>query len=272
MSQSLVLVDAHAHLHPVFELPDFLAAAATNVARGARGRHESNAPVVGVLLLAESAGEEAFARLCSAAGSVVGGWSVQATAEPESLLIRQSGRPALIAIAGRQIVTSEGVEVLGLLSARPFSDGALLPETLAEIRSAGAVPVLPWGFGKWTLRRGALVESVIRSAAGDLFVGDNGGRPGAWRTPHLLEEARRLSVPILAGSDPLPFRDQQRRIAAYGFFADVDLDERQPAQCLRTWLRGLVGQPPVYGHLESLGRFGWNQARMQWRKRVVRSG
>jgi len=267
-----VLVDAHAHLHPAFELPGWLSAAASNIARGARARGVAAEHTVGVLLLAEGRGEGAFARLRSAVGSGMHDWSLHPTAEPESLLIRGAGRLVLIAIAGRQLVTSEGVEVLGLLSARPFIEGAPLRETVRDVMGTGAVAVLPWGFGKWTLRRGELVTSLLRSSAGDIFLGDNGGRLGAWRTPPLLEEARRLAVPILPGSDPLPFREQQRRIAAFGFVADVGLDESRPAEGLRAWLHGLEAQPPVYGELETLGRFCWNQARMQWRKRVARPG
>jgi hypothetical protein len=69
----------------------------------------------------------------------------------------------------------------------------------------------------------------------------------------------------------LPFRDQQSRIAAYGFVADVAVEEDRPASGLRSWLRALEAQPPTYGHLETLGRFIRNQARMQWRKRVARA-
>jgi hypothetical protein len=267
-----LFVDAHAHFHRTFELPVFLSAAARNVSEAAIERGMTAEPPVGVLLLAEGRHEGAFERLQSAAQSEMHAWSIQSTAERESLLIRESGRLALIVMAGRQIVTSEGVEVLALLSAEPFSDGLPLTDTVAAIQQVGALPVLPWGFGKWTMRRRALVASVFRSAPGEVFLGDNGGRLAAGPTPRLLREARRRTVPVLPGSDPLPFRDEQSRIATYGFVAGVAVEEDRPASGLRAWLQELDAQPPTYGHLETLGRFIRNQARMQWRKRVARAG
>ncbi len=265
-----LFVDAHAHFHRVFELPRFLSAAARNVGEAAIAGGLPEGPV-GVLLLAEGRDEQAFERL-QAGHSGVPDWSIESTAEPESLLVRESGRLALMAMAGRQIVTSEGVEVLALLSAEPLTDGLSLTETMAEIQRVDAVPVLPWGFGKWTLRRGSLVASLLRTGDGHVFLGDNGGRPGSAPTPSLLVEARRRSVPVLPGSDPFPFRDEQSRIAAYGFIADVTIDADRPAAGLRAWLRALDGSPPAYGRLETLGRFAWNQVRIQWRKRTGRAG
>lgn len=264
-----LFVDAHAHFHRAFELPAFLSAAARNISEAAIDRGVAAERTVGVLLLAEGRHEGAFARLQAAAGSVTGHWSIHATAEPESLLIREAARLVLIAIAGRQIVTSEGVEVLGLLSTEPFADGGSLTDTVTEIERAGAVPVLPWGFGKWVMRRGALVRSLLRSGSRRIFLGDNGGRLGTGRTPPLLMEARRLAMPVLPGSDPLPFRDEQTRIATFGFVADVTLDEEWPAKGLRAWLHSLDVQPPTYGQLQTLGPFAWNQLRMQWRKRLA---
>lgn len=266
-----LFVDAHAHFHHAFELPVFLSAAARNVAESAIGRGLAEPPV-GVLLLAEGRHERAFERIQSAGLSGVHAWSIEPTAEPESLLIRESGRLALMVMAGRQIVTSEGVEVLALLSPERVADHQPLMETMAEVRRVGAVPVLPWGFGKWTLRRGSLVASLLRSGDGHVFLGDNGGRPGSAPTPKLLVEARRRGVPVLPGSDPFPFRNEQSRIAAFGFIADVTLDTDRPAAGLRAWLRALDEQPPSYGRLETLGRFAWNQVRMQWRKRTGPTG
>jgi hypothetical protein len=266
-----VLVDGHAHLHPVFEPQGWFAAAAANITRAALANGISGEEAVGALLLAEGRAEGAFARL-QAVGSAAGRWSVHATDEPESVLVRESGRLRLIVVAGRQIVTAEQVEVLGLLSGQDFADGVPLADTVHELKSAGAVAVLPWGFGKWILRRGALVTSLLESGRGGIFLGDNGGRLAAARLPRLLADARRQGVPVLAGSDPLPFPDQQSRIASFGFVANMELDEDRPARVLRAWLHGLKSQPRTYGDLETLGRFGWNQARMHWRKRVTRGG
>lgn len=259
------VVDAHVHLHRLFHLETFLEAAAANVARAARfatpGRR-----AIGVLLLSEGKNEDAFSRLQTAAPG--GTWSFHRTQESESLLIRRSDEPVLIAIAGRQLETREGVEVLELLSGAPFREPESLVDTVARVRESGAIPVLPWGFGKWAGRRGALVASLLYGGDRPIFAGDNGGRLRIARLPSLLAEARERAVPILPGSDPLPFRDHQTRAGSYALLADVSIDAGRPAAAIRSWLGGLNRQPPICGELASPGRFVWNQVRMQWHKRV----
>lgn len=264
-----LFVDAHVHLHRIFDLAAFLTSAARNVAAAARALCVAERDAIGVLLLSEGANEGAFARLRSA-GVGAPAWTVEATHESESLRVREGGRLRLIVIAGRQIVTREGVEVLSLLSGVNVTDGMPLGATIDAVRLANGIPVLPWGFGKWTMRRGKLVAEMLRSRPRDVFLGDNGGRLGTAPEPRLLAEARRLGVPVLPGSDPLPFRGEQSRAGAFGFLADLRLDEERPAEALRGWLRMLRKQPPRYGALETLGRFCRHQARMQWRKRTAR--
>jgi hypothetical protein len=267
-----LFVDAHTHLHSVFTLTGFFEAAARNVALAAQHQETAVESPVGVLLFAEGQSEGAFSRLRAVREADATGWSVHSTRETESLLIRERGALRLVAIAGRQIVTAEGIEVLALLTPESFPDGAGVSDTINEVRRSGAVVVLPWGFGKWTMRRGALVASLVKSGTRDLFLGDNAGRLGISFTPLLFAEARKRNVAILPGSDPLPFRDQESRAGSYGFIADTALDEERPAEGLRAWLRRIESQPATFGTLEKLGTFVSSQVRMQWRKRVARRG
>lgn len=267
-----VFVDAHAHLHACCALPAYFASASRNVSSAARTLASGGDQAVGVLLLAEGRGEGAMERVRSLAKTGSGSWTVQTTSEPESMLVHESGALRLVIIAGRQVVSEEGVEVLGLLSARAIADGMPLRDTVDALRQEGAVVVLPWGFGKWTMQRGQLVASCMRAHAGEIFLGDNGGRLAGAGTPRLFAEARRLVVPILPGSDPLPFRGEEARIGSFGFVADVALEVARPAEGLRHWLHAHRVQPPVFGKGETFGRFWVNQLRMQWRKRVRRPG
>jgi hypothetical protein len=267
-----VFVDAHAHLHPCYDLRTYLGAAHRNVSRAARTVASMDDGAVGALLLAEGRGEGAFERLQSLAHTASGSWTVQPTSEPDSLLVHESGVLRLVIMAGRQVVTAEGVEVLGLLTGRAIADGMPLRDTVDALHHGDAVVVLPWGFGKWTMRRGRLVASCMRAHAGIISLGDNGGRLAAAGTPALFAEARQLGVPILPGSDPLPFMGQERRIGSFGFVADTALALARPAEGLRRWLQAHRVQPPVYGEGETFGRFWVNQLRMQWRKRVSRAG
>jgi hypothetical protein len=272
---SALLVDAHVHLHACFDLPTFLNAAAANV-RHASVRHGYGTAATGCLLLTEASDMDEFGRLrrLAEAGSGLTGalsgteWSVRPTAEPGSILAHHASGPRLFIMAGRQIATTEGLEVLALLTTDRFDQPVDLPGGIAEVHAAGAIPVIPWGFGKWTLRRGKLVSRAIRHSPRPLFLGDNGGRPRRLPTPRLLRQAAGAGTLILPGSDPLPFPDQQTRPGGRGFIAPLQLDGSTPALRLGDWLRELRVQPPMYGLGERVGAFARNQVRMQMRKRL----
>ena len=261
--RTVCLVDAHVHLHRVFDVAAFLEHVTRNFTTAAR---EVGALQAGVLLLAETPGEEAFSRI-AAIGSAGSRWSVGETPEPEAIVVSAPGAAPLVVIAGRQLVTQEGVEVLALMSAKDFPNGSPLADTLRLVRQDGAMAVLPWGFGKWTFERGHAVTAVLQSAS-DVLVGDNAGRWRLLPTPAPFTLARSRRIPILPGSDPLPFRGQVNRAGSYGFVVPQPIDLDRPSRDLRAWLRSQRVQPRPFGHLESAGAFAMNQVRMQWRKRV----
>ena len=75
-----------------------------------------------------------------------------------------------------------------------------------EARESGALVVIPWGAGKWLGRRGAVLSRYLRSVDDPgIFLGDNGGRPNAWRPRHFgLGETReelRETFAALRGAD-----------------------------------------------------------------------
>ncbi len=265
LSRQATLVDAHVHLHAVFAVEDFLDAAAANFAAASQALGlPTGAP--GLLLLAESAGNDAFARLCD--GSLDSGvWSLERLAEPESLIARRAGRPPVILVAGRQIVTVEGLEVLALGTRVHFADGDPVCAVLAAARATGALPVLPWGFGKWTGRRAELVWRLFEGGS-DLYAGDNGGRPAWSSRPRLLGMAETWGRLVLPGSDPLPFAGEVRKPGSYGFVAEVTCDPDRPFATLRTWLESQTRSPRIYGRRERLPVFLRHQIAMQLRKRV----
>lgn len=231
-----MLVDAHVHVHSCFSAEALIDGAFRNFRRAASELGHSEA--VGCLMLAEMAGAQVR----------------------EELVVR--GAERLVVVPGRQIVTRERLEVLALGRDVDIPDGLSLSETLARVRESGALPVLPWGFGKWWGRRGALVEEAIRSE-GELYLGDNSGRLRLAGMPRLLREARRL---VLPGTDPLPFPDQAGRAGSFGFVLEGPLDLSRPAEDLLRRIRALREQPPTYGRGETLPGFLRNQASLQLRQ------
>jgi len=264
------LVDAHVHIHPGFDPVRFLEGALSNVRRGA-ARLGLSADTPGWLLLTETARDHAFAAFADrAGGAAAGGWSLRATAEADSLVASRDGREVLGVVAGRQIVTREGLEVLALGTMANFADGAGLDKTLAEVRDASALPVLPWGVGKWSGRRGDVIAERIRNAApGELFVGDNGNRLAAAPRPRLLDVAEASGLVVLPGSDPLPLAGAEAQVASFGFVLEAPLAAERPAAGLKGRIRALAASPPVFGRPAAPAAFVRNQILMQMRKHGI---
>ena len=101
------------------------------------------------------------------------------------------------------------------------------------------------------------------------FIGDNSGRPLFWRRPIHFKIAGALSVPILPGSDPLPFRSEQKRGGSFGFAIDATINPGKPAESLKALLRNGKLEIRSFGKLELPHQFSFNQLRMQLRKRFA---
>lgn len=265
-SHGFVLADAHVHFHRGFGRDAFLDGALRNFRRGAADLGLAG-PLTGCLLLTESAGACFFRR--SQDGGGEGVWSFVATAEPESLVARR-GDDRLILIAGRQVVAREGLEVLALATAEDFPEGLPLNETLDRIRAAGALPVLPWGFGKWWFSRGARVARELAARRGELYLGDNAGRPAFVLEPRLFRAAAELGVPVLPGSDPLPLPSHAGRAGSHGFLLSGTLDEDRPAWSLAQRVRRVRaagGRLRPFGRRAGIVRFCRDQAALRLRRR-----
>jgi hypothetical protein len=275
---AFVLVDAHVHVHPGFAGDAFLDAALDNFRKAAveLGRPEG---FLGCLLLAEMSEMRrmpGWLRRARNGQGVEGMWSFERTGEAESLVARRrSGRTGeggerLLVIAGRQIATREGIEVLALAGDAGVLDGLPFGETLHRVRVSGALPVLPWGFGKWWGRRGELVSGALaRRGSALLFLGDNAGRPVSGGEPPLFQRAQDCGVAVLPGSDPLPLSWHASRAGSYGFVLEGELDAEHPAWDLRRRLRELQESPRTFGRRVTLPGFLRDQAALRARRRRI---
>ncbi len=270
------MVDAHVHCHAGVAPARLLDHAAANIAAAAAALDIR--PAAGWLLFTEMAGDDAFAALERAAanGTTLDGWRIRRTAEPISLIAepisptdRDAAALPLILVAGRQIVTAEGLEVLAIGARGPFSDGQDMTSAVAAVRAADGLAVLPWGFGKWWGSRGAVVANVLAHATpGSVFLGDNGGRLQGTSPPAAFATAAAKGIPVLPGSDPLPLAAEAETAAGrYGFVLEAVVDADHPAAGLLAHLEALREQPPSFGNRQSLLPFVSRQLAMQWRKR-----
>lgn len=266
MSDSVILVDAHVHVHASADPAQLLDSAAANFAVVAKELDAKRWQ--GVLLLAEMASMDWFDSVSNGKAKQVGNWSLQSsTGEDISLNAQQNGQ-SLTIIAGRQIVTSEKIEVLALGTRKTVPDGQDLSATLAAVRRSGALTVLPWGVGKWLGRRGRLVTDTLRKARElNVFPGDNSGRPGFWPEPAAFGFAVSQGYPVLPGTDPLPLPDEERRVGSMGFWMTGQLAAEAPGAALHRHLLGSEAKPiRAYGPRESVIGFFNNQLALRLKK------
>lgn len=259
-----VAVDTHVHLHPIFDRTHFLRAALANaqavVAESVAGR---NGRVW--LLLTEIAGVHGFREL---AESPPDGWRAIPRAKCRTIeLVGDDGARVLVT-AGRQVQVEGGLELLVLGSDADIPDGIDIAEGLARAAAAGALPVIPWGFGKWWGRRGRRLTALLDSPHGDaIFLGDNAGRARVWPRPAPFARVAATGRRVLPGSDPLPFPGQVNRIASYGLLVTMDIESEAPFADLRTLLLDSNVSLPTYGRRAGALTFIRDQIAMQIVKR-----
>lgn len=257
------LVDAHVHVYPEFDHARLLSAALRNF-RAAAASLNAAPDIDGCIMLTETARDHAF-RSFGDAGAL-DGWAFERTGEEVSLYAQGPDGGRLLVVAGRQIATAAGLEVSALGVDRDFPDGADLPTAIDTVLGSGAIAVLPWGFGKWWLKRGKLIQAAIEAHAEDrLFVGDSGVRPAALPQPKPLRLAARRNLPILSGSDPLPLAGEEDRAGSIGFVLDGEIDEDRPAAGLKGLIRTLAAQPRTFGVHAGPAAFIRDQVRLRLR-------
>lgn len=241
------LVDAHVHLYEKFELAAGLDAAASSFssARRAAGLQSSSSDC---LIVVDPMGSDGFGRLADQGAA---GWSVSRMNELTLQAVRKTDQTTIVILGGRQVRTESGLEVLALFVRDSLAEGLSLRRTVEEALRKGAIPVVPWGFGKWWGRRGRIVEGLLRSdLGGRTLIADSAVRPHWMPEPRTFEVAKELGIPVVAGSDPLPFRGEERKIGRYGFVLAGTLNAEDPVTTLRDRLTKKKFDPEMYGRRE----------------------
>ena len=205
-----LLIDSHVHIYPHYDTGVLLNAFQKRIsAVGASA---------GVMMLAEREGTDAFVSWATG-DSLPAGYSV-VNSDDASLILCKPNQPDIIIVAGRQIACAERVEILALATRATFHDGTPAKVAIAEAITAGAVPVLAWGVGKWLFKRAKVVASLLKSFEGEqLLIGDPSLRPVFWPTPRLMATAATKGHRVIAGSDPLPPKNEETRVGQYADLA-----------------------------------------------------
>ncbi len=261
-----LLVDAHVHVYDCFDIDKLLDAALHNFNHAAKKTGLDDG-FTGVLLLSESSRDNWF--LQSSMADSYSRWQIEKTRDKTVLQARLLTDNAgninkIYIVAGRQIITAEGLELLALITDSTFEDGLPISSALSAVREQDAIPVLPWAVGKWLGKRGKLLSGLLKAeASSDLCLGDNSGRPVFWRNPRHFRQAKTKNMRLLPGTDPLPFSSEAGRVGSFGFMMQGKLTNTQPSADLKQLLRNNTLQMTAYGQLETPLRFIANQVRLR---------
>ncbi len=185
-----------------------------------------------ILLFTEGKDNDYFSRF-KAKGNIgkQSEYEFENTQEGCSIILSKNKQPLCYILAGRQIVTSEKLEVLSVASSQKIEDGLPIKEVVKKLIDNKQIAVLAWGVGKWFSKRGQIIKGILEKFHSSyLFIGDNSARPILWPVPKLFHLAENYNIQILRGSDPLPFSEEVSRVGTYGFFLEGDFQLKNPAE------------------------------------------
>jgi len=198
-------------------------------------------------------------------------WKIHRTTEAISLRLSAAQGKELYIIAGKQLRSSERLEILAVGNDLPEAEVTPFCDLLNRCHTGESdrIIIIPWGFGKWTGRRRQLIEKTIETADPEsLYFAENGNRLKFWPETSLLRLARNRGFRILSGSDPLPFKSQERKAGSHGFMISGDFDPHRPFQSIHQLLNQLAHSESIelFGRGQNLLKFLRNQVAMQFRR------
>lgn len=262
----MILIDSHVHIYSNFDLKVFFDSAARNLIKYTPESTRIK-DLDGVLFLTESDKLHYFSKLKDKE-ITISNWSFLNTCEENSFIMISGQGLKLVIIKGQQINTREKLEVLSV-GTRGIGNDNELEYTILTILKSGGLPVIPWGFGKWWGKRGdILTKLLMNSNLSCIFLGDNGGRTKFLPYPTQFLIASRKGIKILPGSDPLPIRNDVRRVGSYGFVLEGMIDRDYPARYIISRLVNMKNNPSNFGALSTATDFFERQAILRIKKLI----
>lgn len=230
----LVAGDGHFHLYPCYDLSRAIGNLVKNLrllAEENRDRAPRREPFK-IAFMAESRQHDYYRNILDRQidfGAL--GFETAGETEKHSILFIERGRLSMALVAGRQIVTEEKIELLGLGMEEVVPDGLAAEATVEKIIAADGLPVLAFSPGKWLFRRADVVRRLVNTKFDrPLLIGDSALRPLEWGKPAVM---RRVGAVILPGSDPLPLTGEEKYAGCYGFVYAGPFDISRPLASMR---------------------------------------
>ena len=268
--ENIVLVDGHIHIHNCFDLNFLFDSAYKNFRKAAELFNAEH--FEGVLCLTENFNVDYFSKLKRMVEGNQGqvdslAWKFYSTNEPNSIRILRNQDELIYVFAGRQIVTKEKLEVLAIGLINNIENGKPIDQVLKFVKENNALPIIPWGAGKWIGNRKKIIEELISEYRDDsLFLGDNGNRPYLWMKPSIFKRAEKLNIRNLQGTDPFPFESEVSKAGSYGLGIEGTIDPQNPFENIKKTVLNLNVPLLHFGKSETTLRFFRNQFLMHLSK------
>lgn len=270
MQKTTVLMDGHVHLYPEYDLKQAFRFGTQNLQNCLQKLPPATGGnVVAVWLFTERWDCNFFQKISAAPEKFSNGdVKLTPTAEKLAVLLERKGFPKTYLMAGRQLVSKDGLEILSLATDYYVKDRTLATrELIANVNRKGGVPVLNWAPGKWFFNRGKIVRQILEaSQPTDFVVGDNPLRPVCWPKPGLMKLAAQKGFNVIAGSDPLPFTGEEKNIGKYCFIIEAGFDENRPVSSVRKILKTNGLPATILGKRNGVVTFAIRETRIMLKK------
>lgn len=226
-----LIADTHVHIYSIFDLYQFLRCAKKNLNLFRRDPNDQ----LGIFLT-ERFDCDFFSKLKTAKFK-----DCEVSCSAGVCRVTFEDSLPLYVFSGFQINTSEKLELLALATSQRVADNQPLDQTIDAIEAQEGVAVACWAFGKWSGTRGKILKSYLNSPRrNNLILADSALR---FVQSKILKND---SIPLLAGSDPLPLKSDQNRVGRFAVRFTGNFDPADPLISARKLLRQhkfeIVGQ------------------------------
>ncbi len=238
-----IVADTHIHLYPTYNLELALGSLIQNLRNILPG-------ATNLAFFVERHDCHFFSQLReSKGGKTFTDFELNTDHHEDVITISKDDKNYLYLFPGRQIKTSEGIELLSLTTDQLIEDDLPADTVIQQILDAGGVPVISWAPGKWFFQRGKVIKRLIEQMhPNKVLIGDTSLRPTIWMKPYLMRKAEKIGYKIVAGSDPLPFSGEEVQLGTFGSQIDGEFNEQEPVNSVRS----LLTDPEI--RIESIGR------------------
>ncbi|MDZ7721342.1 MAG: hypothetical protein U5R06_00595 [candidate division KSB1 bacterium] len=231
-----IIIDSHVHLYPVFSIENALQSSIQNFMSLEKNIPDSEkGALCRIWLLTERSDMHVFQTLLDLDSST---FSAGPGRNNECVYIYDNDTCVLTVFPGRQLITADRLEICALGCKIDLPDAHLSTrETILTVQNEGGIAAVNWAPGKWFGKRGKIVAALFdHFSPSELLISDTTMRPAVWPTPRLIKKARKQGFQMLCGSDPLPFKGEEKWLGTYCTVTRGTWNDENPKQSLRKLL------------------------------------